>query len=94
VSGAEHRPELVEPDAEAVVHVGYDHAIHFYSDGSARFAHECDRGERGLVRCAPLLQLDGGHQIVTRYPLTIRPSILCGDCGTHGFITDGRWTDV
>lgn len=24
--------------------------------------------------------------------LTIRASILCPDCGLHGFVTDGRWT--
>ena len=24
-------------------------------------------------------------------PLTVVPSILCGYCGTHGFITDGKW---
>jgi hypothetical protein len=24
-------------------------------------------------------------------PLTISPSLLCGSCGDHGFIRDGRW---
>lgn len=24
-------------------------------------------------------------------PLTLSPSLLCTDCGHHGFIRDGRW---
>lgn len=24
-------------------------------------------------------------------PLTVSPSLLCQDCGHHGFIRDGRW---
>lgn len=24
--------------------------------------------------------------------ITIRASILCPDCGLHGFVTDGRWS--
>lgn len=27
-------------------------------------------------------------------PLTVTPSILCAMCGTHGFITDGKWVSV
>lgn len=26
--------------------------------------------------------------------LTVQPSILCRDCGLHGYITDGRWRSV
>jgi hypothetical protein len=71
---------------------GPSYRVLFYEDGSARFEHRCDRGERGTIVCAPLLQLDnGGHRIVQRDPLTIEPSILCSDCQTHGFIREGRW---
>jgi hypothetical protein len=71
---------------------GPTYRVLFYEDGSARFEHRCDRGERGTIICAPLLQLDnGGHRVVQREPLTIEPSILCSDCQTHGFIRDGRW---
>lgn len=24
-------------------------------------------------------------------PITLSPSILCKGCGTHGFVTDGKW---
>lgn len=75
-----------------------DKALLFYADGTVRFEHKCDRGDRGLVVCAPALQLDGGHTITTRdpvvdrgTPITVTPSILCPDCGTHGFVRNGRW---
>lgn len=65
----------------------------WYPNGDVRFAHRCDRESpgRGIVDCAPLLQIGGGHTIVTRTPLTISPSILCDDCGTHGFVQQGQW---
>lgn len=62
-----------------------------YPDGTMRFAHVCDRKERGMINCAPALQLEAGHRIVQLDPLTIEPSILCPDCGTHGFVRAGRW---
>lgn len=63
----------------------------FYEDGTARFEHRCDRGDRGVIICAPLLRLGEGHTITQDDPLTITPSILCPDCGTHGFVTEGKW---
>ena len=93
---ADDAPFLVEPgwtQAVCIPHVGGPtYRVLFYPDGTARFEHRCDRGERGVIICAPLLQLaSGGHRIVQDDPLTITPSILCPDCGTHGFITEGRW---
>ena len=92
----EHEPFLSEPGwvrSVSVPHaLGPSYRVLFYADGSARFEHRCDRGERGVIIAAPLLQLaNGGHRIVQDEPLTIAPSILCADCGTHGFITEGRW---
>lgn len=68
-----------------------ERAVLFYADGSARFRHHCDRGDRGTVICAPLLQMGHGHSIVQEDPLIIVASVLCPDCGTHGFVTDGEW---
>lgn len=86
-------PHLVSEgviDSTYVPHtLGPAYRVMWYSDGSARFEHRCDRGERGVVVCAPLL--GDQHTIVQRDPLTISPSILCPDCGTHGFIRNGRW---
>lgn len=68
-------------------------ALLFYPDGTVRFMHRCDRGERGVVLCAPALAQ--GHTVTRGSRVgrpTVRPSILCPDCGTHGFVTDGRWS--
>lgn len=67
-----------------------------YPDGAVRFEHTCDRGDRGVIVCAPRLQLDGGHTITyssdeAGVRPTVHPSIACGDCGLHGFVTNGRW---
>lgn len=88
-------PVLVRPDATRIVDVSHDgrsYRVLFYGDGEVRFEHRCDRGERGVIVCAPLIQTyNGAHRIVVDDPLTIQPSILCSDCGTHGFVTDGQW---
>lgn len=73
----------------------------FWSETEVGFEHRCDRGERGTIICAPRLVnvgQPGGHQITwSPHPITgrtvptVTPSILCPDCGTHGFITNGRW---
>lgn len=64
-----------------------------YPDGAVRFEHRCDRGDRGVIICAPALQIGNGHTLTRndRGLPTVRASILCPDCETHGFITDGRW---
>ncbi len=33
----------------------------------------------------------GTWRVVQAEPLTVVPSIHCTACGTHGWITDGRW---
>lgn len=94
--GTEPIPNLVEQGWELGDElVGPDHpdyALLFYANGDVRFEHRCDRGDRGVVDCAPALQLNGGgHRIISAVPATVQPSILCPDCGTHGFVTDGKW---
>lgn len=75
-----------------------DKALLFYADGTVRFRHRCDRGDRGVIYCSPAL--GDGHTITTRdpvmnkVPVTVTPSISCPDCGTHGFIKNGRWRDA
>ena len=63
-----------------------------YPDGQWGFEHQCDRGERGVIICAPMLQTKNGGHHVTVEPLTVSPSILCTDCNTHGFVREGRWS--
>ncbi|WP_162941583.1 hypothetical protein [Desertimonas flava] len=69
-----------------------ERAVVGMADGRWLFSHVCDRGDRGILRAAPALQVaGGGHRIVHVVPLTITPSILCDDCGTHGFVTRAEW---
>jgi len=69
-----------------------------YPDGTIRVMHVCKSwpdpkepdGEFVKV-IAPALS--PGHQ-VTFGPArrtTVSPSILCADCGLHGYVTDGIW---
>lgn len=99
-------PETVEPflvppgwvDSDFIAHPGGPtYRLLTYPDGMVRFEHRCNRGARGTIICAPAL--DPSH-VITRGEVTrdsrrgtptVTPSILCPDCGTHGFITDGRW---
>lgn len=59
---------------------------------SWRVRHRCDRGPRGVIVWAPTLTPGpAGHVVHSTDPLTITASILCGDCGLHGFVTEGAW---
>ena len=52
--------------------------------------HTCkDIGQGERLVIAP--GLSPGHRITQLDPVTITPSLLCPDCGLHGFITDGTW---
>lgn len=68
-----------------------------YPDGEYRFRHRCDRGVRGVIVCAPALRVGPhgpGHEVVVEDPLTVSPSVLCPDCGDHGFVRCGSWVSV
>ena len=63
-----------------------------------RFSHVCESPRRGTtLRIAPALSnvgQPGGHQIISTDPLHIEPSILCEDCGIHGWVRNGQWQTV
>lgn len=93
-------PFAVEPGWERAdiikQNLGPLYRLLHYPNGAVRFEHLCDRGTRGVIICAPALMIGKGHTLTwddTRRP-TVRASILCPDCGTHGFITGGRWSDA
>lgn len=71
-----------------------DDGVHFW------WFHDCmsHLGEGGAlipVRAETLLPInEAGWHVVQVEPLTVTPSILCGRCKTHGFITDGEWVGV
>ena len=97
-------PFIVEPGYTTSDYIpnrgGNSYRLLHYPNGTVRFEHVCDRGDRGVIICAPALQIGNGHtlgytpnQAGDMRP-TVTPSILCPDCNTHGFITNGRWTDA
>lgn len=101
----EREPFVVEPGwvrSDFIAHtLGPSYRLLTYPDGVVRFEHRCDRGRRGVIVCAPALCIGpfaggpGGTHVLTRNDAgkpTVRASVLCPDCGTHGFITDGRWS--
>ena len=38
-----------------------------------------------------IAQATSDHDLVSRQPLHMEPSLLWSCCGTHGFVRDGRW---
>ena len=67
---------------------------------AARFGFQCPRKaehrcEGLLIRIPPKTATVHPSWILTGDPdqPTVRPSINCGQCGAHGYITDGKWAD-
>ncbi len=92
-------PCIVEPGWSRADHIanpaGPAYRLLWWSNTRVGFEHRCDRGQRGVIICAPRLQ--EGHNVTldmgpggAAQP-TVNPSILCDDCGTHGFIRAGQW---
>lgn len=54
-------------------------------DGRPWEAHVCTPG--GVVGG----NLDPRWTLVAADPMTVRPSVQCGGCGLHGWITDDQW---
>jgi hypothetical protein len=65
--------------------------VHFW------FIHDCNP-DGALIPRRPETMLPihavTGWQVTQVEPLTVTPSILCGRCKTHGFITNGAWVGV
>lgn len=89
-------PRLVEPgwiDSTLVHRPGRcGFRILHYEDGPSRFEHNCFKPGRGWIVCAPSLEK---HSVTkTGVTVTVAPSILCSDCGVHGFVREGIWHDA
>ena len=89
LDGEDDVPDFVPGGADRVCESGPVRLLG-YPDGTYRVAHRCDRGDRGIIRCAP--ELGDGHRVdwSGKWP-TVTPSIACPDCGLHGFMTYGAW---
>jgi hypothetical protein len=86
--------DATAPGSVRYIPLGEAKGLVFYSNGDVGFRHVCDRSHRnaGTLICSPLLALGAGHTITeTALGVTVRASIVCADCGTHGFVTDSRW---
>lgn len=101
-AASEPMPYVVEPFdwSDFIKHPGGETYRLLYDEGDRpRFEHRCDRGDRGVIICAPRLM--DAHTVTHEGPgtrswpngaPTVTPSILCTDCGTHGFIRNGYWS--
>ena len=84
------------------VDLGNGHRIEFTRDNlgaNAGLIHYHPRPD-GQGECAGAITFRGRGSgqpewdLVSLEPLTATPSLLCGICGSHGFIRDGKWVDV
>jgi len=73
----------------------------YVPDGQLHIAyrHDCknDNGEPLRAFAAvPVSDTGAGRdwKLEQREPLTISPSLLCGSCGHHGFIREGKWVSA
>lgn len=93
-------PTFIRLDAEEVGRhdLGNGRAILEDADGMHYYEHECNRRATQplfpfeALRAAP--RLSDHTRTGPLETITIRASILCPDCGDHGFVTDGQWSDT
>jgi len=92
-NGAEPMADVTPEGWDRRLDFGGDLALLHYPNGEWRFRHRCDRGERGVIVCAPLLSHDHsvGVDELEPHVVTVAPSILCPDCGTHGWVVRSEW---
>jgi hypothetical protein len=71
--------------------------FHLDDDGKhVVWEHDCllSWGELERIPMRIPINAEHGWTVVSTDPITLTPSLLCTGCGTHGFITDGRWVGV
>lgn len=82
-------PEVRESSAR--LELGEGMAVVWTSDG-VFFEHECRVLPDDIrLLCAPSFHAEHVVNAGVMELATVKPSVLCPDCGTHGFITDGVW---
>lgn len=77
-----------------VYDLGHRHFATIYGNAGYRWWHDCPAVEHvswgwfGKVSDAQ----QSGHRIIRHVPtLTVEGSLLCTDCGDHGFIREAKW---
>jgi hypothetical protein len=82
--------------AQQVIPVGEGIEIVADNEGQWHFKHRCKiwvdetDGQIHALVCAPYF--DDAHVVENQSPLTVSPSLLCSDCGTHGYVCHGQWS--
>ncbi len=84
------------PAAEpGVIGLGHRHFVLPTFDGGYLWWHDCGAADhvswRWIVR---LGDRTSGHVVEQTSPLTIAGSLICEQCGDHGFIRGGVWQPV
>lgn len=79
-------------------HIGHNVYISYFSTTNIKKAGIIERHRNPTGEwCEGSLNFEGTPgsgptwQVVSLEPLTISPSVLCTQCGHHGWIKDGRW---
>lgn len=84
------------PSGDAhVTYIGLGHYTRPNGFGGYLWWHDCpavDHVSWGWFGQGDITQ--SGHVIASTSPLTVTGSLICTDCGDHGFITEGRWVPV
>lgn len=94
--------EVREGPDEDATSLGEGHAYKFFQDASGQRIglFEWHRTPEGTWCCGGVYfeGADERHQsqwkVETWEPLTLSPSLLCGNCTSHGFIRDGKWVEA
>jgi hypothetical protein len=86
----EERQPVLVIDPEVGVYLA---PLHRLDDGLPRwtFWHWCTFANTRKIEPRWLPMGLGNHTVVAEEPVHLTPSLLCPECGLHGFIHDGRW---
>jgi hypothetical protein len=88
----EPEPRTYPADEPGVIDLGSRHFL-LPTDGAWLWWHDCPAvahpawgwfGQRSDGRAS-------GHVITATEPMTVQGSLVCLECGDHGFIREGRW---
>lgn len=83
-------PGFVHPyDRE--VELGHGVRAVWFTAGGIGILHACKTIYEKQLMLAPALRIGEGHTVECEDPLTVSPSVLCPDCGLHGYVRVGRW---
>jgi hypothetical protein len=78
--GSDHWLEpIIQPDGTP--YGWYDHHV------NPQTKKRCE-GAVPRRNCRPGMQ---GWDVLSEEPLTLAPSLLCQQCGDHGWVRDGKW---